>query len=187
MNIFVSLDGVDGVGKTTIAKLLTSDGSFVYFKSPSGIFQQLRSEVDSIANPLGRYCFYRLATQSDSTQIKGLLEKHSVICDRYIASTFAYHVAMDPCIRNIHDEFGILRPDFSFLLLARTEIRNQRIQNRATVKSDRMIEQNSDFLDRVNNCFLTLGLVSIDTSDKKPLDVANAIMEIIGKGKIHEP
>ena len=52
--VFVSLDGVDGVGKTTVAKLLASDSSFQYHKSPAGPFAQLREEVDAHATPLER-------------------------------------------------------------------------------------------------------------------------------------
>lgn len=39
----------------------------------------------------------------------------SVVCDRYIASTLAYHIAMD-ARRVIHDDTGLLKPHFAFLL-----------------------------------------------------------------------
>ena len=31
-HLFITLDGVDGVGKTTVAKLLAADGAFQYYK-----------------------------------------------------------------------------------------------------------------------------------------------------------
>ncbi|MBI3335464.1 MAG: hypothetical protein HY001_03110 [Candidatus Portnoybacteria bacterium] len=181
-HVFVSLDGVDGVGKTTVAKLLAADGSFQYHKSPAGPFEQLRKEVDTHATPLERYCFYRLATQFDSAQLSQLLETKSVVCDRYIASTAAYHVAMDARIRVIHDEAGLLKPHFAFLLGARSEIRDKRLLERAKVSSDIEIERNSTFLDRVAEIFMSFNLTYVDTSDITAEEVAITIKRIVAQG-----
>lgn len=181
-HVFISLDGVDGVGKTTVAKLLATDGSFQYYKSPAGPFAQLRKEVDAHATPLERYCFYRLATQFDSVQISQLLKTNSVVCDRYIASTAAYHIAMDARIRVIHNELGLLKPHFAFLLDARSEIRDKRLLERAKVSSDIEIERNSAFLDRVAEIFKSLSLIYVDTSDTTPEEVAMTIKRIVARG-----
>lgn len=181
-HIFISLEGVDGVGKTTVAKLLAADGSFQYHKSPSGPFAQLRKEIDAHATPLERYCFYRLATQFDSIQISRLLETGSVVCDRYIASTAAYHIAMDARIRMIHEEVGLLKPHFAFLLGARSEIRDKRLLEQAKISSDIEIERNSSFLDYVADIFMSLGLIHIDTSDMTAEEVAMAVKRIVTQG-----
>lgn len=181
-HIFVSIDGVDGVGKTTVAKLLAADGCFQYHKSPSGPFAQLRKEVDAHATWLERYCFYRLSTQFDSVQISQLLETSSVVCDRYVVSTAAYHIAMDARIKVIHNDTGLLKPDFAFLLGARSEIRDRRILDRANMLSDIGIERNSALLDKVAEVFLSFGLIYIDTSDITAEDVVSAIESIITQG-----
>jgi len=180
--IFVSIDGVDGVGKTTVAKLLAADGSFRFHKSPAGPFAQLREEVDAHATPLERYCFYRLATQFDSVQVTQLLEVSHVICDRYITSTAAYHIAMDARIRVIHDEVGLIKPHFAFLLGARSEVRDKRLLERAKISSDIKIERNSAFLDRVAEIFMSFGLIYIDTSDITAEEVAKTIKHTIAQG-----
>jgi len=172
-HVFVSLDGVDGVGKTTVAKLLAAGESFQYHKSPAGPFAQLRKEVDAHATPLERYCFYRLATQFDSVQISQLLETNSVVCDRYIASTAAYHI-----------ETRLLKPHFAFLLGARSEIRDKRILERAKVLSDIKLEGDSTLLDRVAEIFMSFGLIYIDTSDMTAEKVATAIKCIVAQGGI---
>ncbi len=179
MNTFISLDGVDGVGKTTVAKLLAIDGSFHYHKSPSGSFVQLREEIDVHATPLERYCFYRLSTQFDSAQIEQLLATRSVVCDRYIASTAAYHIAMDARIRGVHTEEGLLKPHFAFLLGARSEVRDKRIFERAKMLSDAKLERDSKFLDQVAEIFTSFGLIYIDTSDVTAEEVATTIMCIV--------
>jgi len=180
--VFISIDGVDGVGKITVAKLLASDESFQYHKSPAGPFAQLKKEVDARATPLERYCFYRLATQYDSLQISQLLETSSVVCDRYIASTAAYHIAMDARIRVIHNDTGLLKPHFAFLLGARSEVRDKRILERAKILSDVKLESDSTLLDRVAEIFMSFGLIRIDTSDITAEEVATKIRNIVQRG-----
>lgn len=181
-HIFISLDGVDGVGKTTVAKFLVADKSFQYHKSPAGPFAQLRKEVDAHATPLERYCFYRLATQFDSIQISQLLETSSVVCDRYIASTAAYHIAMDDRIRVIHNDVGLLKPHFAFLLGARSEVRDKRILKRAKMLSDVKLEGDNILLDRVVEIFMSFGLIYIDTSDMTAEEVTTIIRRIVAQG-----
>lgn len=181
-NVFITIDGVDGVGKTTVAQLLASDGMFHYYKSPAGPFAQLRKEVDNHATPIERYCFYRTATQYDSDQISQLLKTTPVVCDRYIASTAAYHIAMDARIRVIHGDGGLLNPDFAFLLGARSEIRDKRILERAKMLSDAKLEGDSALLDRVAQIFVSFGLIYIDTSDITAEEVATEIRRVVLRG-----
>src|SRR3989344_2263770 len=181
-HVFISLDGVDGVGKTTVARLLAADDSFQYHKSPAGPFAQLRKEVDAHAAPLERYCFYRLATRFDSVRITQLLEASHVVCDRYIASTAAYHIAMDARIRVIHDEVGLIKPHFAFLLGARSEVRDKRLLERAKISSDIEIERNSMFLDHVAEIFMSFGLIYIDTSDITAEEIAKTIKRTVVQG-----
>ena len=183
-NIFVSIDGVDGSGKTTVAKILASDGSFQYHKSPSGPFEQLRKEVDIRASPLERYCFYKLATQYDSSQINQFLKIGSVVCDRYIASTAAYHIAMDDRICLIHNNVGILKPNFAFLLNMRADIRDRRIRERKKRLSDVRIERDSAFLNRVAEIFRSFDLICIDTSNSTAEEVVKAIRRVVAQGAI---
>lgn len=183
-SVFITIDGVDGVGKTTVAQLLASGGAFHYYKSPAGPFAQLRREVDNHATPLERYCFYRVATQYDSTKIGQLLEGTSVVCDRYIASTVAYHVAMDARVRAVHSDDGLLKPDFAFLLGARSEIRDKRILERAKMKilSDAKLEGDSALLDRVAEIFRSFDLIYVDTSDITAEEVVGEIKRIVLRG-----
>ncbi|MEK7630941.1 MAG: hypothetical protein AAB417_02850 [Patescibacteria group bacterium] len=181
-SVFITIDGVDGVGKTTVAHLLASDGIFHYYKSPAGPFAQLRKEVDNHATPIERYCFYRTATQYDSTKIGQLLERTSVVCDRYITSTAAYHIAMDARIRVVHNDEGLLKPHFAFLLGARSEVRDKRILERAELLSDAKLEGDSALLDRVAQIFMSFGLIYIDTSDITAEKVAIEIKRIVSRG-----
>ncbi len=178
-NLFITVDGVDGVGKTTVSKLLAKKLNGIYYKSPSNQFLQTRQKVENPINVFGRYCFYRLATQNDSENIKILLESNHVVCDRYIASTFAYHFVMDNDITIIHNEKNLLKPDFALLLTANSDTRNSRIINRNESKN--WIEENSSLLDNIQNVFLSLELTEFKTDSLKPDEIVNNIIQFIQK------
>jgi thymidylate kinase len=178
-NLFITVDGVDGVGKTTVSKLLAKKLNGIYYKSPSNQFLQTRQKVENPINVFGRYCFYRLATQNDSENIKILLESNHVVCDRYIASTFAYHFVMDNDITIIHNEKNLLKPDFALLLTANSDTRNSRIINRNESKN--WIEENSSLLDNIQNVFSSLELTEFKTDSLKPDEIVNNIIQFIQK------
>lgn len=178
-NLFITVDGVDGVGKTTVSKLLAKKLNGIYYKSPSNQFLQTRQKVENPINVFGRYCFYRLATQNDSENIKILLKSNHVVCDRYIASTFAYHFVMDNDITIIHNETNLLKPDLALLLTANSDTRNSRIINRNESKN--WIEENSSLLDNIQNVFLSLELTEFKTDSLKPDEIVNNIIQFIQK------
>ncbi|MDD4412535.1 MAG: hypothetical protein PHR00_02725 [Patescibacteria group bacterium] len=182
--LFIAIEGVDGTFKTTVAKIIASDCNFQYYKTPNNCFSPFKRVINDHANPLERYCFYRLATQVDSRQIKQLLKTTSVVCDRYYQSTYAYHIVKDPMIKDIHDDFGIIKPDISFILNARPDIRDQRIKER-TKKLNEVddVEAKSDFLNRVAEIFkqFKTNCFHIDTSDITSIEVATIIKNIIFK------
>ncbi len=177
-NIFVTLEGVDGVGKTTVAKLLSQD-NFQYYKSPSGPFAELRKEIDKNAKPLERYSFYMLAVQYDHLQITELLKRGSVVSDRYVASTCAYHFALDNRISLIHNELNIILPDFAFHLSCDSKIRDQRINGRGENRSDCALERDSHFLDQVDEIFSSFNFIRLDTGVDTAEQTAAKVKEYI--------
>ncbi len=178
-NMFITINGVDGVGKTTVAKLLASDG-FRYYKSPAatGPFAQLRKEVDKHATPLERYCFHQLSIQYDYRQIGMLLEMEdtSIVCDCCVSSTFAYHVALDDRIRSIHNYDYLLKPDFAFILGAHSDVRDLK----RGVFSDRKLN-NSAFINETAGIFMLLRITYfyINTSNITAIQTAEEIRNII--------
>ena len=60
--LFVAIEGIDGAGKTTCAKLLARKIAAHYYKTPSGIFERLRSKIEMIRDNQARFAFYFGAT-----------------------------------------------------------------------------------------------------------------------------
>jgi thymidylate kinase len=186
MSLFVTVDGIDGVGKTTAAKLLAEECGMQYYKSPSGPFTALRKDVDEEGTALGRYCFYRLVVAHDSCEIQKLLKRGPVVADRYVKSTLAYHLVLDPRIQDIHNEDGLLKPHLEILLSARADVRIKRMQERrkrdGLVATDIKLEDNVRVLNDVGRVFQRLGMTEVDTSDLSPSEVVAKLKILINGG-----
>lgn len=89
---------------------------------------------------------------------------------------------MDARIRVVHSDDGLLKPDFAFLLGARSKIRDKRILERAKMLSGTKLEGDSALLDRVAQIFMSFGLVYIDTSDITAEEVAAKIKRVVLRG-----
>ena len=49
-HLFIAIEGVDGVGKTTCAKMLAKKLTARYYKTPSGIFEKVRIKIDTLGD-----------------------------------------------------------------------------------------------------------------------------------------
>ncbi len=179
---FVSVDGVDGVGKTTACRSLARVIGAIYHKSPSGLFAAVRARIDGETDPFTRCLFYRAAVQHDAAVIENHLRHgRSVVCDRFIYSTFAYHVALQPSIANTFPWGGIIRPHVSFLLTASAEARARRLASRRTAPGSTPFREGDRlFQDRVDEVFRRLPLFLIDTTTMSAGEVVEQMVRHLG-------
>ena len=138
-NKFIVFEGIDGVGKTTIAlelkKTLKNKGISVIFyedyelKHPG--FNKLKPLVKKIP-VTGSHLFYLASSVYKSQVIKKMLKKHWVICDRYFYSTNANHKARGSNLR-IVNLIDLLKPDYAFLLTVDEKIRQKRVKQKLCI------------------------------------------------------
>ena len=142
---FVTFEGIDGSGKTTVSRLVTESlrakGHTVYLTSEptktwlgDAVRHACADDVGAIAES-----FLFLADRAAHlTDIRAHLEKGElVLCDRYADSTYAYQGARlegllkDP-IRFLQraSESWVLRPDLTILLKIPAELARKRIEGR---------------------------------------------------------
>lgn len=175
MTLFICLEGIDGTGKTTTARALARQLNAMCYKSPGGMFAKVRHMVDGDGiDPLTRYFYYRAATQYDSQVISRILAYSTVVCDRYIYSTIAYHSAMDPRIEGLKDMTGLVIPDHTFLLTANEEVRLERLSDRQKISN---LEENSLLQRKADRIFMTQGHTVIDTSEIPVHEVVELILQ----------
>ena len=181
--LFVAIEGIDGAGKTTCAKLLAREITAHYYKTPSGIFERLRSQIEIIRNNQARFAFYFGATLYASIQIKKIIAKKPAVCDRYINSTIAYHralgVELPPSCLN---KLPLLSPDLCFYLYAEESICAQRIASRRIISlSDVALEKDRNLQRKIHKEFLKLPMIAFDTSKLSPNDVCAQMLIKIRK------
>ncbi len=182
-NLLITIEGVDGVGKSTITRMLAEYMGVIAIQTPSESFLQKRKLIESSSSRKDKFSFYINAIIDQQEEIKKLLLASSIICDRYTHSTFAYQWEIDTELpTSINDCFeNIRKPDYSFLLIADKEKRIQRIKAREMEtgvinESDHRL----DIIDIADKRYLKMSdLIHIDTSNKNADEICNLILKRI--------
>lgn len=181
-NIFVVIEGLDGSGKSTIAKMLSEAFDCYYYETPAGYYKQIRTLVDNGLDIIEHYLFYLAAVRYASQQIQSMLKQRSVICDRYIYSTLAYHRTLGLGITINIDELQLLMPDYVFYLQISEEIQLQRLKERGyqtTTADNWLVKQN--LFNQLDREFKKFPVRLVDAGHKQPKQIITEIIDDIGK------
>lgn len=99
-NRLIVLEGIDGVGKTTLTNELVHALSATYgisavryedVEEKTTGFNTLKPFIKTSVSPESSFFFYVASAINKSRHIEELLKTKWVVCDRYIFSTFAFH------------------------------------------------------------------------------------------------
>jgi len=184
-NKLIVLEGIDGVGKTTIAlklkKALKRKGLRVIFyedyeqKHPG--FSVLKPLVKTI--PItGSHLFYLASAIYKSQVIKKLLKKHWVICDRYFYSSIAHHKAKGSNLK-IGQLKDLLKPDYAFLLTLDEKTRQRRVKQKSNItKADLVPKKEGSFPKKMEDILKRMGLINIENSGLAQ-ETVNKIISLI--------
>ena len=187
---FITLEGIEGVGKTTniefLRELLEQKGIDVLVtREPGGtplaedvreVLLETRDEsMDPITESL---LIFAARTQHVSTVIQPALnEGRWVLCDRYTDATYAYQgggrgVALETLERLAEFAQGSLWPDLTIYLDAPVDKALARIANR---QPDRFETEDSEFFARVRARYL-----AIEESEERVvlIDATQSIEEV---------
>lgn len=137
-NLFIVYEGLSGTGKTKFARALSRKLNAVYFKTPSAPLDKIRNSIDKISNFKDRYHFYLASIFLASEQIKEILKKQPVVCDRYIYTTLAFHNALGVKTRNFKSLDFILAPDIVFFIECKENFRLKRLYRRGLTYNDKI-------------------------------------------------
>jgi dTMP kinase len=181
MKRFVTFEGIDGSGKSTIAKLvhkrLISEGNdavLTYEPTDSWIGKQVQHCIETNADPYITAFTFIADRVEHCKQIKKWLDDDKIVlCDRYAESTYAYQGAQledainDPIkwLKELSKDL-IIVPDRTFIFVIDPEKSLARIQNR-----DKLIPfERVSFLNKVHKNYLKLAIgkqfLNIDATKK---------------------
>ena len=187
INKLIVVEGIDGVGKTTIAKLLQKELlkhkiqviRYENYEDKSSGFNSIKPFVKKECSIDSSLFFYVSSAIYKSTIIQKLLKENWVICDRYIYSTLAYHKVRGSNLSLIShfSHLPIIFPNFHFLIKVDESIRINRIKMRKNSdKQDFKPKQDGNLVARMEYEMGQFQPIIIDNSDS---NINNTVKNII--------
>ena len=124
--MLITLEGIDGTGKSSAAEMLAKELGFIFTSTPGADYSAIRNAAAS--NKYSAYHYYL----SSCYYISDMAGKFNIVCDRYIHSTIAYNWPYSYSYpEDLYSCFeGLRRPEKSFLLCASDSVRLERMNSR---------------------------------------------------------
>lgn len=149
--LFIVLEALDGVGKTTVARLLAAELDGVPMNTPG---DQIRRVSDAVLDGLGenqaaRCLFYASSVIARGAEARRVVRSGvSVVMDRYWLSTISYARArgLRSSLRDVEDL--VVPPDLTVLMVMDEEERQSRLERRGLTRAD-LETMDPSFRDRV--------------------------------------
>ena len=181
--MFVVLEGIDGVGKSTVTRLVADALGFVPYATPPKEYMKRRREIDLNGSPEQKFDFFREGVQVASREIQDLLtDGQSVICDRYWMTTFVYHRVIGVAVEESMFS-NMLQPDLTILMVASPEHQLQRLIGRGmSINDTQMVPRNLQLRKEYEKLFNQELFVNktISTDCRDAGQVAEQVMRVIG-------
>lgn len=135
--MFVVIEGVDGVGKSTLGKVLAAKIGATLFSTPTEKYRRVREQVDEKANAEEHYRFYRDSVYDVADEINSAIQAgRRVVCDRYWLSTYTSHHLLGVEVSR-NDFIHIVQPDLTVLLTLNLGIQITRMLRRGMSVGDK--------------------------------------------------
>lgn len=139
---FVVLEGVSGIGKSTLARVLTARLDATLLHTVSHPHRDLTPDVNAALKPLPQLAFYLSGALHVADIARRGLEYGPVVADRYISSVVACHAAVhgvplaDVAAYTKPFREYMARPDWTFYLRCSESTLRDRHDRKPDVTSD---------------------------------------------------
>lgn len=139
MPYFIVLEGLDGVGKSTLARRLANECGYQLMTTPGTQLLPIRSDI---INGLGnsqtaRALFYAATVQAEGEKVRAFNKQGiTVVMDRYRASTIAYGHERGVTLDLNAVLSQAVKPHLSILLTLDETERQHRLSQRGTTAED---------------------------------------------------
>lgn len=188
--IHISIEGFDGVGKTTTCQKLSQRLNFLFIEKPlkeffesESAYLKLRDQVNSWPERNFTATFYGMG----SIYMYHKYADKKIITDRHLCSNYAWSGTEDNT-----DIYELLlsklgKPAITAVLYAEKETIKSRLQTRNTSDSDLIKIDKSEYIYNKMRLFCTnnqLNTVWIHTDNRTPDDIANIIIQHLEETQI---
>jgi dTMP kinase len=147
--LIIAIEGIDGAGKSTVARLLARRLGLEYVKTPGQRFAAGREKYDKPGVDLmERFEFYRDAVRKTVVEAVTNTPKAGIVSDRYVHSLLIYHeLALDAEL-SCRLGPGFPTADHTFMMDVPLQLAMERIRQRSSTQTE-LFEQSLEFLQRV--------------------------------------
>lgn len=173
--MFVTLEGLSGVGKSTVARLLADALDACWMPTVPIGFGRDRSYFTDTYQVNARFCYFMAAVSLAAPRIRRVLDLgHDVVAESYFARTIAFHRGMGSPL-DIPVPTDTAAPDVSFHLRCGRLERQRRLNSRRKPRTvwDRLAEERAADIEREYERF---AMHVIDTTSIGPDDVVAQIL-----------
>lgn len=187
---FIVVEGLDGAGKSTIARALATTIGATLLHTPHAEVLPVRGFLEDAYedHPLARTLWYASTVAAVSDQVTATLARGGrVVCDRYLLSTLVYaeRRGAPDCLGEVARYLRCA--DVTVYLHVRPEVRRARIEARAGnsredhVTFDPAVEALLDagFRRRASDP-IAGHFLALDSSDATPDDLVRRVCEMMG-------
>ena len=178
MSMFISLEGLHGVGKSTIAEKLASTLNVELTPTIPDEFREIRKTMNESWSIEARYMMFMSAVLLAGERIReSLALGKTVVVESYIYRTIAFHEGMGSQIR-LEFSQSLLLPHHTILLKCDNDVRQERLVRRGGARNrwDSLAEANSD---TILARYQRFGFPTIDTTHASPEETLATILEVI--------
>ncbi len=185
--LLVAIEGIDGVGKTTIAELLEAELKAVRVKTPLRFLRGLAVLLEKTKSQEIEAVGYFFLAFLSSLYFAFIRRKRHVICDKYVLVTIVDQIVLGSRAAKFLKKVRYLfvpKPDYTFFLYVgdRCEL-ERRLKKRE--KLDKNDVQMLPFWEAIQVEYLKMPeVIFIDTTNILPKEVVSVIMSRInGRAK----
>lgn len=161
--VFIAIEGLSGVGKSTIARALAERIGGLYYRTPPSMFGPIRESVETNACPLSQHLYFCAGMVQASLEIDAALKERAVVCDKYFATLRAYSRGLGFAGLERLSE-GATKADYTFLIQVSEETRRRRIAARGPITARHQEFLRIETSLEIDRHYRHLGLVAIDNS-----------------------
>lgn len=162
--MIVAVEGLDGTGKSTTARLLAQRLHAILVRNPPESLAAERVFADARPEPERRAWYVRANRVAAEEATRHRREGRAVLMDRCAASTIAFGAAQRGCVARPEDwPRDVPRPDLIVLLDVPEEVRVARITSRRSLLTPEEVRlrDDHDFRGRVLAGYRALGAVAV--------------------------
>lgn len=178
---FVVLEGLTGVGKSTVAPLLAAALGADLVETQVPELTQARHYVDTHRSVNARLHFWLMANYVIADVVQRRLSAgHDVVIESYFYRTHATHAAMGARLLPAVDWDAALIPDHAIELTLHEPVRQRRLAERSPGGSGQYwAELAESGVAELRKVYDTFNLTRLDTTDLSPTQVVDRVQRLI--------